>query len=1017
MNNKKEKKLLTVYHLYILIPGIIVASVLTLALLFIVLYGLTSHIVFIILAIVIGVIALGAYITFYILFQRRLHINYYDKIFKVTYDNIDRIKRNDINLESYGDTDIKEIKMLDEATKQIKEKLACSYLVSKKADYSKLSLEYVGKSKDLVTFDSFKKNIRNIIMVSQSFRNVLIEVYFRFSRNLSLNDEQKARVLKLYKEAFKEHDHVLYTFEEDDKSLIIYIPVIDSFSEIKEKLQHVVTQSSVMVRDETGVRNIPAQYAVVAYPYSSEDMILGDLRYAKRANKPYFLFLPNRIGENQERIILKNNSMDLNYNNKIISTLSLLDYSSKNNEENISILKDALNSLKDYLEVDECGIIDFDKIDRKYYSYIRGSNSSLFEKGEIDPDFIHTLSAAVDDDQSYYFSTRNHASYELQRQIDLRGISSGYFYIIKSFESDEITQIFYVFNKNNRHLTLNSYLRESLFMMSLRLESYFEKKEIYDYSNLKDDESENVLTLSNLYTYHVDDEYRISRMSSNLHKAFSKAKIGEHCYKVFFNAEKPCRGCPLHNYKKRYFEFKGKRYEVSTVLTNRRTRDKALCLKEADEGFEHTNLFQDNLLVYSYKSFFETMQNEFVSKGRGYTLLLSIDNYSDFVSKQGSEVYEYVIRNFVRNIKNKLNTTEIYYYNPTTLAVHLPYDGHADVIDKIETIYPLSKENALEDGQKSDLVISYLSVGYPRGYAEPEDYFRHLSDFYHSDEYERNKDFIYFADFKITRSASKHDFMVSVLEDEFSSGNSNSMNLQPIVRAKDRHIFGAEILLRINDVHRNIIFNANEISRIAEQEKKTYLITNSIINFIGNLYKEHGKGTFRINKFNRIAINIDKTYLNDDKVISDMIRLFKENNLPKGFVSLEIPEDIIPNNLQSIKKLVKSLASYDINLSCDRYLGEYVDAAQLKELGFAEVKFARDIIMKIDTDPVKYQDLVKLVNEAKTFGVHTAAVGVENETQFKLLRDADENMMVQGYYLYKPLTRSDLIAALISYEN
>ena len=58
-----------------------------------------------------------------------------------------------------------------------------------------------------------------------------------------------------------------------------------------------------------------------------------------------------------------------------------------------------------------------------------------------------------------------------------------------------------------------------------------------------------------------------------------------------------------------------------------------------------------------------------------------------------------------------------------------------------------------------------------------------------------------------------------------------------------------------------------------------------------------------------------------------------------------------------------------------------------------------------------------IVNNAKAVGIATAAVGVERESQYNILKEFDENMMVQGYYYYKPLTRSDLISAIISYTK
>ena len=132
---------------------------------------------------------------------------------------------------------------------------------------------------------------------------------------------------------------------------------------------------------------------------------------------------------------------------------------------------------------------------------------------------------------------------------------------------------------------------------------------------------------------------------------------------------------------------------------------------------------------------------------------------------------------------------------------------------------------------------------------------------------------------------------------------------------------------------------------------------------------------------------------------------------------MEIPEDVIPNNKDKIRHLAAALGRYEIMFSCDRYMGQYVDIEELANLGFKEVKVARDIIFNIDKDPVKYDSMRQIVNLSKKFGVGVGAVGVENEEQARMLKVLDENIKAQGYYYYKALSRSDLIAALISYEK
>lgn len=1013
---KKAKGLLHTYRLYIIVPAGILLISLLLTIGLVLLYRFTEQQIVMIILIVFGGLTLIGYGIFYYRVSRRLTTTYYKQLFETTYQNINKIRNNDSNLLPYGKTDIKEIQMLDKVTGDIRTKLKSSYLLLKTPDYSNINLEYVDKSRNLITFKSFRENLGNIIFVSQSFRNVLVEVYFNLPKGSVLTKADKERLLKLYRDTFKEHEQTLFMFADDDRSLLIYIPVIDSFSEIKEKLNYVVTSSSIMVRDDRGISNILAQYAVVAYPYSDEDMILGDLRYAKRQNKPYLLFLPQRRKENIGKQLLVNTSMNLNYTSKIVTQLSHLDYSRGDNEHNDAVLREIFTAVKNFLDVDDAGIIAYDDTMNRYYSYIEAEGGTLFKNGVVSDDFIRTLGNVVDDDQSYYFSTRKHANKDLQQILGLYGICSGTYYVVHDFSTGKIVAIIYLFNRD-RDLVLNSYLRETFFIVSLRIDNYLEKREIADYADSKHTENENILALTNMFSYHIDDDYNITYASKGLKRLFPEVEVGKKCYNAFFGLDKHCKDCPLVTKKKKYFDVKRNTYETSMTLADRKDNDHVVLIKLVEANEEKGDLFQEDFLTYSYKSLVSTISNEYAQSGRGYMLLLSIDNYADIVSKIGSEGYNYLVRDYVRNLKNKLLIDDIYYYNPSTLAIHFPYVGHKDIITKIESIYPLSKENYYNNKDFSTLSITYMPVNYPHGYAYPTDFLKHMSDFYHNPSYERNKDFIYFADFSISRSASKRAFMLSVLEQEFSTHNSTSMNLQPIVRIKDGHIFGAEILLRIADAHRNVFFNAEEISRIAQQENKTGLVTESIINFIGALYKEYGNSVFKINKFNRIAINIDQTYLDDKQLIKNIIKLTEENKLPNGFISMEIPEDLIPNNRDRIKEFAEELSKYKIMFSCDRYMGQYVDIDELAFLGFKEVKIARDIILAIDKDPVKYDALKKIVETSKKSNMYISAVGVENEQQLKMLRALDEDMMVQGYFLYKPLTRADLIAALISYDK
>ena len=1017
---KKNRRLLQTSRLYLLIPIITLLGSLAISIIFLALFEATRKHVFIVHLLVVLSLAVIAFTVMSILIIKRVHETYYNQIYLNTYNNIKKIRANDTNLDEYKDLSIVEINELNDAMMEIKNKFVGSYLFVKDIDFNKVDLDYIDQEKKIVTYESFKKKLSEIIFLSQSFRNVILEIYYDENIYSLLPDEEE-RLFQTYYRAFDDYRNRLFIEGEKKRSLLIYLPTVDSFSKIIELIKNCMQDSSVIVRNASGLSNIPARYAIVAYPYSGEEYLLSDLRYAKRQHKVINLFLPNRTQNNIGQNVMMNTSMNINYMNKSIEALSVLDYDSNNEEAVISSLKSVFTDLSNFLDADNAGIIIYDTTVYKYHPYFMTERSTLFKGATmIENPFIEALANVCDDDNSYYFSKRSHANTVLGRALDYYGLEGGYFYIIKD-NDNQVKAAIYFFNNKGKEFNINSYLRETLFMVSLRIKHFFEQKEILDYVDLRNSENEYILSLNNQMVFKTDDNFHITYMSNDFKKYHKGAKEGDLCYQSLYGLDKPCHDCPNRTFRKKIVEIHGHKYEASLSLNERKQHNRALYLTRltADEQKDATlgDLFSKDYLAYSYTSLYNELKDEYTSNGRGYVLLLSVDNCEDFLQSQGSEGYLFAMRSLIRNIKRKLNTKDVYIYNPSTIAIVFPYIGHADVIEKCETIYEISKEHHFDDNSKDQFMISYLPLGYPRGYAYADDFVKHISDFYRSDKYERNKDFITFCDHSITRSASKRDFIVSVIESEFSGHNSTSVNLQPLVNAKTGHIFGAEILLRINDVHRNVMFNAEEISHIAEQENMTHLITDSLINFVGDLYKEYGKSVFKINNFNRIAINIDKTYLNDPNLVSGIIELNEANNIPKNFISFEIPEDIIPDNIDKIKAFINELSNHHIHISVDRYTGEYVGVEKLKELGFNEIKIARNLIFKMDKDPNILNDIKDIIAEAHKVGINAAAVGVENETQYHALKNIDPEMVVQGYYFYKPLGRSELISAIVSYNR
>lgn len=993
-----------------LYPGIILMITLVISTIFAILYVATSLIVFFILFLVFLSLLSGLYVYISVRIYRDTYNVYFTDIYQTTSQNYKKLLDNNPNLDNYK-SDIEELVSLNEDLDTLSSSISATYIINKVPQYSNLNLEYVSKEKSLVTFKSFQKELKNIIYLSQSYRNVLIDISYDIKDN-GLSDEAKEDLLNLLNDVFSDYLGALYMYREDGKSILIYLPVVDSFTKINEQMEEIIKDTSITVRGYDGLKYVGAKFAMVAYPYSDVDELLSDLRYAKRQGKIINVYLPRRIKNSIGGTRILSDSMNHNYMSRILDELNSLnyDYTHDNNDKNI--LNELFNDLSIYLDIDAAGILRRDEISDTYYHFLTANKNSSFATKEIDNQFLKSLGNICDIDSSYYFSKRSMASYHISRQIDLYDVSSGFYYVIKN-DNNKVDYLIYFFNLGGKDFVLDTYLRESLLVMCLKIKHYFElmkdKEEISVYRN----ESEYIMSLTNYSLYKVDDNtMRLTYFSKDLKTMFPKLEIGEHCYKAIFGNDKMCHDCPLRTSKKKQFIHNKDNFETSLTLNDFESHNKSMLVERLTDKAATGDLYNQDLLINSYNSMVQDISNSYLIKGRGYLVLLNFDSIDSILENNGSEGTLFKIRSFIRKLKNRLHTDEFFYYTNHAIALVLYNVGHVDVINTCEAIYDVTQE--MKD---VDIKITYLALRWPSAFATAEDFLRNVDSYYNSNKNERGKNFIYFYDHKISRSACKREFIISVIEQEFSDKSFSSVSLQPIVRAKDKRIFGAEILLRINNVYSNAIFNAEEISRIAEQEGKTGIITEAIINFIGNMYKENGDSAFRINNFERIAINIDSTYLKDPNLVNGIINLNNIYNFPNNFLSFEVPEDIIPSHINEIQKMASQLASAHIMFSVDRYTGEYIGVEKLKSLGFKEIKIARNLVFKVDTDSQKYNEVRDIVNNAKETGLDVSVVGVENSAQYQILREFDENMGMQGYHFYKPLSRSDFIAALISYDR
>ena len=910
-----------------------------------------------------------------------------------------------------SNTHIEEFDQLNSDLDHFNTIVSNSTLISSDLSKAYIPLNYISLEDNIVTLESFKNELRSLIYCSQNFRNVIVEVFYDLDED-TINEEESKRVIDTLKRNFSDYPNILFIPNDNSTGYYIFLPRINSFSHIQERLTAVMKDLSIAKKTFDGLSTINARFSIVCYPYSNIDELFPDLLYAKRQGQLMNLYLPNRLTALSDNLILQN-SLNLNNMSKILGQLPELKTSSSEREKSIESLRGTLKDLITYLDIDFGGVITLDDVNDAYYSliYVSQDKEEVFKEGVmVEKDFIRSLEECKDPDDSCYFTTRRHTGYKLAKFLDKINVSGGFYYLVHN--NGVIVAIVYFFNKE-RELLIDSYIREAMFILSYRIGDFFVLSD--DASKISEayNEINSMMMTIDYSLYRIDrNTYDLVGFSKHFPTLFPKAKIGDKCFRALYGLDGICPGCPLKTNKKMLSETAHDRFETSLTLNNSKQKMIRMLVHRIKKEDESTNRFDNDLLINSYYSLKIALENLYVVNARGYLLVLRLDNHDSLLADVGSEGYLFLVRQFIKEIKAiRQQNANIFYFSLDSIAILLPETGQIDIVNFIEKIYDVSKKNYQYNGVNYSFKGTYLPYSFPQQYATAEDFLKFTLRHYNGLDFIINEDKINFPDSDYVRSASRNEFMLSVIEEQF--GNKTfSVALQPMVRASDKSIYGAEILIRLSDNYRNSVFNADELIKVAAKNGKISLISNALINYIGELYQQHGLTVFKVFGFTRLTMNTDFSYFDDPTFFQSIFDLFNNYHLPRDFLGFEITEREIYSHLDQFKNIAKGILNHHIALIVDQYSGEYLSLDQVQSLGFTEIKIGRSLVGDIEVNPKHLAEITSLDKLAQEHDMRITFVGVENSDQYVMLKDMDKRCNCQGYHFYRPLDDYKLIEEL-----
>ncbi len=157
-----------------------------------------------------------------------------------------------------------------------------------------------------------------------------------------------------------------------------------------------------------------------------------------------------------------------------------------------------------------------------------------------------------------------------------------------------------------------------------------------------------------------------------------------------------------------------------------------------------------------------------------------------------------------------------------------------------------------------------------------------------------------------------------------------------------------------------------------------------------------------------VAVNLFAPTLAELSLPDRIERALSVRGLDGSALTVEITEDLFPNNIERMGSVVRELRARGIQVAIDDFGSGYSALWCLRELPVGEVKLDRSLVAPITSDP-RAAAVVRTVTElARVLGLTTVAEGVEDAATVERLREFGCDVG-QGYYFSVPVTADQVL--------
>jgi EAL domain-containing protein (putative c-di-GMP-specific phosphodiesterase class I) len=230
--------------------------------------------------------------------------------------------------------------------------------------------------------------------------------------------------------------------------------------------------------------------------------------------------------------------------------------------------------------------------------------------------------------------------------------------------------------------------------------------------------------------------------------------------------------------------------------------------------------------------------------------------------------------------------------------------------------------------------------------------------------------------------------------------NSVEVYLQPVVKAGEYKVVGAEALARIFDPDLGFV-SPEDFIPVAEANGSIAALGHQVLEKTCEFIREHNREL----GLEFINVNLSPIQCMNKNLPGEFNKVLEKYNIPSSQIHLEITEQSMID-ASTLKKQMQTMVCDGFQFSLDDYGSGYSNTIGVVGYPLANVKIDREIIVSYFDNPSSL-----LPNEIKIFldmDFSVTAEGVESQEMAEKLTEFGCSFL-QGFYFSKPLTMEEFL--------